>query len=271
MLLLLMAVMGCQKTNVAPHNGSTAQHYIPETQPLVQQPVYQPINPNIGGFYVALPSRYDSTQWHYPLMIFCHGIGELGDGTANSLPLVLRNGPPKLINQKTFPPDFLVDGQHFSFIVLSPQFKQWPSANDILAVIAYAIQHYRIDTTRIYLTGLSMGGGITWDFASANTSNALKLAAIAPIAGAAWPSQQKADTMAKAHLPVWAFHNQNDPTVPSSYSIDFIHYLQHAQANPAPRLTIFPVSGHDAWTKAYDPHYQENGLNVYAWMLQYHR
>ena len=262
---------GCQKSSVQPHQLPKDEIYIPETQPPIQTAVYQSIDANIGGFYLALPARYDSTSYLYPLLIFCHGIGELGDGSAQSLPAVLRNGPPKLIDQKKFPPDFEVNGKHFAFIVLSPQFKQWPSASDIQAIIHFAKSHYRIDSTRIYLTGLSMGGGITWDYASANTAYAAQLAAILPIAGAAWPSQQKADTMAKAHLPVWALHNQNDPTVPSSYSIDFVQYLNYAHCNPPPRLTIFPVSGHDAWTKAYDPAYQENGLNVYQWMLQYHR
>ncbi|MBX6379568.1 phospholipase/carboxylesterase [Thermoflavifilum aggregans] len=264
-------IMGCQKASVQPHSQPISESYIPETQPPVQTAVYQSINGNIGGFYLALPARYDSTHYLYPLLIFCHGIGELGDGSPQNLPIVLRNGPPKLISQKKFPPDFEVGGQHFAFIVLSPQFKQWPSPGDIQAIIRFAKSHYRIDTTRIYLTGLSMGGGITWDYASANTAYALQLAAILPVAGAAWPSQQKADTMAKAHLPVWALHNQNDPTVTSSYSIDFVNYLNNAHCTPAPRLTIFPVSGHDAWTKAYDPNYQENGLNVYQWMLQYHR
>jgi len=36
-------------------------------------------------------------------------------------------------------------------------------------------------------------------------------------------------------------------------------------------MTIFPVSGHDAWTKTYDLNFREDGLNVYEWMLTHSR
>jgi hypothetical protein len=42
-----------------------------------------------------------------------------------------------------------------------------------------------------------------------------------------------------------------------------------------PRLTIFDQSTalmkHDAWTRATDPSYRENGMNIYEWMLQFKR
>jgi hypothetical protein len=41
-----------------------------------------------------------------------------------------------------------------------------------------------------------------------------------------------------------------------------------------PRLTEFEpmgLLGHDAWTRATDPHYRENNKNIYEWMLSYHR
>lgn len=273
-----LLVIGCSKDGVTvkkqpkPGDNNPADN-IPETRPPVQSPVYMSVNANIGGFYTALPARYDSTSKKYPLMIFCHGIGELGDGSAASLPAVLRNGPPRLINAGTFPPSFSAEGQSYSFIVISPQFKSWPGAGDINAMISYAIANYRVDTTRIYITGLSMGGGVTWDYAGSSRYNAMRVAAILPISGASYPTQQKADTIAAAHLPVWALHNQNDPTVSSSNSINFVAYINNANPPPDPKaiLTIFPVSGHDAWSKAYDPAFTLNGMNVYQWMLQYHR
>lgn len=276
LLTCLALVTSCKKENMTRNQqpaDRNPENNIPETKPPVQNPVYISVNGNIGGFYAALPARYDSTTKDYPLLIFCHGVGELGSGSASSLVTVLRNGPPRLINAGTFPPAFTVNGHSFSFIVLSPQFKNWPGADDINQLITYAIAHYRVDTTRVYLTGLSMGGGVTWDYAGSNKYDAKRVAAILPVCGAASPTRQKADTMAAVNLPVWALHNQNDPTVSSSNSVNFVSYINAATPvpDPAARLTIFPVSGHDAWSKAYDPAYTENGMNVYQWMLQYHR
>ena len=40
---------------------------------------------------------------------------------------------------------------------------------------------------------------------------------------------------------------------------------------PKAKLTLWPTGGHDAWTKATSPSYKENGMNMYEWMLQYHK
>lgn len=79
--------------------------------------------------------------------------------------------------------------------------------------------------------------------------------------------------MAVADLPVWATHNQQDPQVPVSNTNGYIDYINNDPQPPTPlaKKTIFPVEGHDAWTKTYDPAYEENGLNVYEWMLQFTR
>jgi hypothetical protein len=41
--------------------------------------------------------------------------------------------------------------------------------------------------------------------------------------------------------------------------------------NPLPKLAIFDEWGHEGWTKTYDPSFKENNMNIYEWMLQYHR
>jgi predicted peptidase len=283
-IITLCVVAGCQKdgvTSPAKHNpivtasnqvSTGLKSTVVETAPPVQTAQYISINSNIGGFYRSLPAKYDSSSERYPLMVFCHGIGELGNG-GSQLSYVLRNGPPKLINNKTFPASFIVNGKTFSFIVISPQFKAWPQPGDILATINYAIAHYRIDTTRIYLTGLSMGGGVVWEYSAAETQYAKRLAAILPIAGASYPETNKADVIGGAHLPVWALQNQDDPTVPSYYSMDYVKYINNSKPTPNPKaiLTLFAASGHDSWDEAYSPTFRLNNLNVYQWMLQYSR
>jgi predicted peptidase len=111
-----------------------------------------------------------------------------------------------------------------------------------------------------------MGGGVTWEFSSQYGAS---LAAIVPICGGSWPDNTRAQHIASFNLPVWAFHNDNDPTVPVSYSIDYVAKINSYHPSVPARITTWPTGGHDAWTKAYDPAYKEDGKNMYEWMLQY--
>jgi len=239
----------------------------------MQTAMYISTGPNSNGFYEYLPQGYSSGNTRYPLLVFIHGVGELGNG-GSDLPAVLRNGPPKLISQGQFPATFTVKGNTYSFIVISPQFIAWPSNGDIDRVIRYAITHYRVDAGRIYLTGLSMGGGVTWAYAS-SPGNANILAGIIPIAGGQlWSGDAGAKAMAKANLPIFAAANKNDPTVPASTTIDNINLINSIvpAINPKALDTIYDASGHEGWTVTYDPSTDlHNGLNAYQWMLQYTR
>lgn len=230
---------------------------------------------NSGGYYEFVPTSYASSKDSFPLLIFIHGMGELGNGTTD-LPTVLRNGVPKLLQNGTFPSSFTVNGKSFSFIVASPQFKNVPSPLDVLSLVNYLRKKFpRIDSKRIYITGLSMGGGATEDFVSSSDSYAQIPAAAVAIAGNMNPQAKTAapKTVAKNSLPIWFLHNEYDVTVPSQYSKDWISLINagNPPATAAPRLTIFNTIGHDAWSKAYDPSYREDGMNIYEWMLQYEK
>ncbi|MET0634698.1 MAG: hypothetical protein ABWZ25_01650 [Chitinophagaceae bacterium] len=235
----------------------------------VQTPRYVSIAQNSGGYYEYLPQGYSATGTEtYPLIIFFHGLGEKGAGNSSTLPLVLKNGLPKVISQGKFPTSFTVNGKTSKFIVISPQFATWPGATQVGQIIDYAKKNYKVDASRVYVTGLSMGGACVWD--GAVSTNVSKIAAIVPVCGARAGSVAGGRVIATNNLPVWALHNETDPTVVSSYTKNWITYINTAPApNPLARMTIWPGGGHDAWTKAYDPAYKENGMNIYEWMLQY--
>ena len=226
-----------------------------------------------NGYYEYLPEGYSQGSNKYPLLIFCHGQGELGDGSVSQLSKVLANGTAKQINQGIFPKSFTVKGQTFRYLVVSPQFTRTPTSKDIDQIINYAIAHYRVDTTRIYLTGLSMGGGAVWNYVGDKVEYASRIAAVVPICGAASPAEFRCKNIATGDLPVWATHNDGDPTVPVSSTITFVNTINSEPNPPSPlaKKTIFSSNSHDAWTKTYDFTFKENGLNVYEWMLQFQR
>jgi predicted esterase len=234
----------------------------------VQSARSKQLTPNSLGFYEYLPEGYGSGTQSYPLIIFCHGLGELGNGTTQ-LSRVLNGGLPRLINDGKFPKSFNVNGQTHRFIVISPQFVKWPTPADINSILDYAITNYRVDQTRVYITGLSMGGGITWEYAGHTNLYNKRLAAIVPIAGASWPDKGRAYRIADENLPVWATHNSDDPTVPVSYTNDYMTNIKTRNPAAPVKKTIFSSSSHDAWTTTYDPGFKENNMNIYEWMLQY--
>lgn len=277
-LLLCISITACKKEVVEKEPGNPATPPTPgapsnpannvvESKPAIQKGVSVNVNGNIGGFMQALPARYDSTTKKYPLLVFIHGIGELGNGTSQ-LSNAAAVGTPAVIKYGQLPPNFNVGGKNYSFIVLTPQFKAWPSAKDVNDMIDYAVKTYRIDTTRIYVSGLSMGGGVTWEYAVAYGK---RIAAIAPICGASGPNDSKAQKIAQSGLAVWAFHNKDDGTVTYTNSEGYVNKINANNPAIKAKLTLWATGGHDSWSKATNPSYKENGMNMYEWMLQYSR
>ncbi|WP_291907133.1 PKD domain-containing protein [Chitinophaga sp. CB10] len=231
---------------------------------------------NPAGLLESLPQGYAATGKKFPLLLFFHGLGEEGNGTTE-INRVITNGPPKLINQGVFPATFKVGDSTESFVVLCPQFRGIPNLPNIDSLIEYAYRNYNVDTNRVYLTGLSRGGGVIWGYVSSQIYSCNRVAAIVPICGAYDPGPLRSPLpiqsvfISSNNLPVWALHNENDPTVPSAASKNWVALINAyvPAPNPLARLTIFNASGHDAWSKAYDPNYREDGKNVYEWMLQF--
>lgn len=225
------------------------------------------------GYYEYLPMGYAPGSQKYPLLIFLHDVGEIGNGTAVELPNVLTRGTPKQIVDGDFPTSFTVGGTTYRFIVLIPQFTQWPTPIDLNDILDYAKVNYPIDTTRMYLTGISMGAGLMWEYAGTSVDCARRISAMVPVSGATPPLLTRRQNMAAANLPVWATHNSLDGTVPVCYTEEFVNGINAEEPSGAPtaRMTIFTARGHDAWTATYDPGFTEGGLDVYEWMLQFQK
>lgn len=266
-ILFLILIVSCKKPSVI---DPSSDDYIETSAPILT-PVIKRINPLIGGYYSGLPAHYQASSKRYPLIIFIHGGGQLGDGN-HDLHTVLNDGIPELLDQNVFPPYFQVNGKYYSFIVLAPQFANVPTTGDVNMFIDYALKTYRIDTARMYLSGLSMGGILTCDVAAKNPS---LFAAIVPIAGVSRDDiNEKCKRLSDGKVPLWLFHNEVDHVISVNESKHFIEVLNSFKPTLPPKFTIFPtfgINGHDAWTKAADPTYKEENKNIYEWMLQYSR
>ena len=268
-LSLLGIFTACQKNPVAGSKPEPKDSVVSTAITSVLKPVTFAVNSAVGGYYVALPSNYNQNTDKFPLLVFIPGAGQFGDGGID-LPLLLKNGPAQLVDEKRFPGTFTVNGKTHSFIIFTPQTKGYPAVSTIADCIEYAKRTFRVDTTRIYLSGLSVGGVETTNVAA---SMPTKLAAIVPLAGVFldYSSTNKTRNMAAAALPVWAFHSENDGSINVSWARGFISNLNSFTPQVRGRLTVWPDGGHDAWTRALEPSYKENGMNIYEWMLQYSR
>jgi predicted peptidase len=244
-----------------------------ETESPVLQPVSININNKIGGYYRSLPVHYAETTKSYPILIFIHGAGQYGNGI-NDLPLLLTDGVPQLLDEKRLPASFEVNGETHSFIFLVPQFKSAPGIADMKAFFDYALKSYRIDSSRIYYAGFSLGGLAVCDFAAAYSSNIAAIVAMSGVSDDNEMLSKKCQSIAQSKLPVWVLHNENDEVIPVEEAEKFISLIKDAHPPIPPKLTVLPGEGlanHDSWTRATDPLYKEDGFNIYEWMLQYRR
>lgn len=197
----------------------------------------------------GMPAKKD-----FPLVIFLHGAGERGNDNEVQIKHVSTLFSDAE-NRRRFP-CFVVAPQ-------CPENKSWAShdrgengpvmrakPNLPMALLIQLIDEierdFPIDRSRIYVTGLSMGGFGTWDLIARFPD---RFAAAVPICGGG----DRRTAQEIKHVPLWAFHGALDNVVPPRYSRAMIRALQ--EAGGVPGYTEYPDVGHDSWTYAYqDPH-----------------
>ncbi len=203
------------------------------------------------GYQMFLPAAYaTSGKERWPLIIFLHGSGERG----SDINIVKVHGPPKIVEKNP----------NFPFITVSPQLESggvWDPVklNRMLAMVKKQV---RVDENRIYLTGLSLGGYGTWVWAQHSPQH---FAAIAPVAGSTnlIGKEDPIDPCQFKGIGMWAIHGDSDDVVDPAGSFNVVQAARKCGL-PA-RLTIYPETGHDSWTKAYDD------AALYTWFLQHRR
>ena len=248
----------------------------------------------------------------YPLIIYFHGLAETGTGTNTDLCRLLSLQAPAYTDNNQFDiplperiernelPSVTNGSTTYNYIVLSPQYNQYnypssyPSANDVSALITYALANYKVDPGRIYLTGMSSGANMVMEYAASSQVNAQRIAGIAlsSLCSSVGQNPQGPANIAHANLPVWAVHCLNDdfnpaptpgnPGCPDTLVNNWINKINAIvpPPNPLAKKTTLGAPGnpacnagftHNTWNTLYDPAFVVDGKNVYNWFIQYSR
>ena len=228
------------------------------------------------GYLEYLPPDYDANPTKkYPLIIFLHGLNERGDGSAGQLERVKRHGIPKLIEQG-HNMCFTVDGKEECFIVISPQLRPtddlWYEVrvDKITNHVLTGSQNYRIDESRVYLTGLSLGGMGTWGYIYNERNADNKFAAASIIAGQGSTNNNNGCKVSERGIAIWAFHGSADNVVRYSGGLTMFNAVKDC-TSPVPTqdlvFTTYDGVGHNSWDRAYRTDNSLHTPNLYQWFL----
>lgn len=176
------------------------------------------------------PKDYNAdTLKTWPLIIYLHG----GSDRGTDLNKLYSNGIP----------DQIYRGREFPFIIIAPQCPEhirFSTDNWFENFFREITFKYRIDTNRVYLTGVSLGGSGTWYIA---TKYSDKFAAIAPMSGFTSHLDFIDNNIDRLiDIPIWAFHGKIDNVVPFEETERIIKKLDGK--NKELIFTVEPQVGH---------------------------
>lgn len=209
--------------------------------------IYQPIS--AIKCRLLTPMDRDPDQ-RFPLVVFLHGSGQRGDDNRSQL----RGFPEQMANS-----DWRLRYPCYMLVPQCPERFAWKSLIDELTSIIHEISSKNpIDTTRIYLTGLSMGGFGCFGLAAEEPQ---LFAAVVPICGGGDPT-----TASKlVDTPMWIVHGDADEVVPVEQSRKMVESIRAAGGTKV-LYTELPGVGHNSWTQTYsDPD------GPISWMFNQHR
>jgi len=221
------------------------------------------------GYWVYTPEGYATNGLKYPLLIYLHGSGEVGNSQSSPAELnkVLTYGPSKMIAEKHWAPSH-------PMVVVSPQcHESWWDREQVRAFIRFVSTTYRIDTTRIYLTGISMGGNATLDQLNSFDNN--PIAAAVPIGAAGVINDLFTQRAAK--VPLWVFHGEEDEVASPQYPMQLVSAINALNPEVRAKLTLYPGVNHLSGEMTYtgsgmgheDPAFDPFSMDIYTWMYQY--
>lgn len=218
-----------------------------------------------------LPVDYDSNTNRFPLIIALDGTGEQGP----DINLLLDSGTiaRRIADGWNATAVNPVNGKTFKFIVFTPQCpitNGWGwSYRQVKHMLTTLKATYRIDTTRIYITGYSAGGWGLWSCITDDTDLCKQFAAIGPVSSASADHPDKITHVDKYGIACWNICGTAD-----AFYTNAVQYTNiiNSDKPPIPAvLTSLKDVGHSAWIQAYDTSWRVDKKNFFEWLLQYHK
>lgn len=227
-------------------------------------------NGNILPYRILYPENYDKNK-KYPLLLFLHGAGERGNDNEKQL----IHGSKLFISEE--------NRKNFPAIIVLPQCPQesfwastkidrsvtpfkiefdytlepsWPlvAANELVKKIS---ADEAVDKSRVYITGLSMGGMGTFESVFRYPE---LYAAAAPICGG---GSVNAYDKRVTKTAFWVFHGAADAVVNVKLSQDMVTKLNELKADV--KYSEYPGVNHNSWDNAFAE------KEYLSWMLLHKR
>jgi len=215
-------------------------------------------------YRIMYPNGFDENK-KYPVVLFFHGMGERGSDNEKQLThgsKFFRDSIDKYPAIVIFPqcpvtdywanlyrPDEGGASRNFTFY-----YDKEPNPNMklVISLIDELMANSYTDNSRLYVSGLSMGGFGAFEFSYRLQD---RVAAALPICGGGPRGKAKEMT----EVPYWVFHGIKDNVVNPRYSIAMTKAIQ--QAGGKAKITLFPDANHNSWDPAFnDPEY-------FSWMF----
>ncbi len=193
------------------------------------------------SYVIGYPEGFDMSQPH-PVIIHIHGAG--GRGTDTGIIL----GHPIYAH---------AESHGVEAVIVSPQCfaDTWFEIFEQLQeFVKFVIAEEYTDSSRVYLTGSSMGGYTSWQLAMTMPE---AFAALVPVCGGGmyWNAARL------KNIPIRAYHGIEDTTVLPQESIKMVNAVNKAGGNA--QLTLINHVGHNAWDTAY------GSKETFDWMLSH--
>ena len=242
------------------------------------------------GYAEYLPPDY-ADGGESPLLVFLHGSGESGDGSAEQLGALAWQAIPKYIANDGWPSER-------PFVVLAPQHEdtgdpddysqcedvEFPGScgtqvqhdlgnptpgsvcftpDEVADFVSFAVDAYDVDPQRVYLTGISCGAFGAWEYVAEHGDDLV--AAVVPIAGNGGPAWNTAGC-SLGEVALWAFHGEEDDVINPAGSTETIADVQACPSPPRKEalITTYADADHDSWTRTYTVGAE---ADIYTWML----
>lgn len=192
-------------------------------------------------FWVNEPATIEEKN---PLVIFLHGRSLSG----TNIERVKRYGPLRGIEKK---------GLQLPAYLVAPQLPSGPwNPDKVDEVVQYMIDHYAIDESRIYVTGMSLGGYGTMKYAS---KYAHRLAAALAMCGGG----ETKDACNLTSLPIKLIHGDKDFIVSLKESKKIMTAIKNCNAKAPVELQVVKGGNHGSVEDLY------RHIDLYNWLFQY--